>query len=279
MNKSIVSMILAGALCIGFAGAKTLATVDGVVITEKDFDVIKQRVPNFSFDALDKAKKEALIDQAINNILIEKQAQKDKLDTTPDFKAAMEAFKKQLMVELWAKKQAEAIGKTKIPDAELKKYYDDNKQQFVQQEASARHILVKTEDEAKKIISELNKTPKAKVEAKFIELANKDSIDPNTKNTQNGGDLGSFQKNQMVPEFSKAAFDLKPGTYTKTPVKTEFGYHIIYLIKKNDPVTYSFDQAKATIEGMLKEKKFQQDMKQKIEELRKKAKIDISKSL
>lgn len=276
MKKSIVSIVLAGSLCVGFLGAKTLATVDGVNITEKDFDVIKQRVPNFNFDTLKPDQKKALLEQAINNILIEKQAKKDKLEDTPDYKTALDTFKKQLLVEIWAKKQAEVIGKTKIPEAELKKYYDDNKQQFVQQEAQARHILVKTEDEAKKIISELNKTPKAKVEAKFIELANKDSIDPNTKNTQNGGDLGTFQKNQMVPEFSKAAFELKPGTYTKTPVKTEFGYHIIYLIKKNDPVTYTFDQAKATIEGMLKEKKFQADMKQKIDDLRKKAKITIT---
>lgn len=276
MKKSIVSIVLAGSLCVGFLGAKTLATVDGVNITEKDFDVIKQRVPNFNFDTLKPDQKKALLEQAVNNILIEKQAKKDKLEDTPDYKTALDTFKKQLLVEIWAKKQAEVIGKTKIPEAELKKYYDDNKQQFVQQEAQARHILVKTEDEAKKIISELNKTPKAKVEAKFIELANKDSIDPNTKNTQNGGDLGTFQKNQMVPEFSKAAFELKPGTYTKTPVKTEFGYHIIYLIKKNDPVTYTFDQAKETIEGMLKEKKFQADMKQKIDDLRKKAKITIT---
>ncbi|PAF48073.1 peptidylprolyl isomerase [Helicobacter sp. 12S02634-8] len=277
MKKNIVSIILAGALFVGFAGAKTLATVDGVAITEKDFDVIKQRVPNFNFDSLKDDQKKALLDQAINNILIEKQAKKDKIEDSEEFKNALTAFKKQLLVEVWAKKQAEAINKTKIPEAKLKKYYDDNKQQFVQQEAHARHILVKTEDEAKKIISELNKTPKAKVESKFIELANKDSIDPNTKNTQNGGDLGTFQKNQMVPEFAKAALELKPGTYTKTPVKTEFGYHIIYLISKKDPKTYSFDEAKQTIEAMLKERKFQEEMKDKIDNLRKKAKIDISK--
>ncbi|PAF45025.1 peptidylprolyl isomerase [Helicobacter sp. 11S02596-1] len=277
MKKSLVSLILVSAICVGFAAAKTLATVDGTAITEKDFDIIKQRVPNFNFDTLKDDQKKALLDQAINNILIEKQAKKEKVEDSADFKSAVEAFKKQLLVELWAKKQAKEIEKIKIPEADLKKYYDEHKDQFIQQEAHARHILVKTEDEAKKIISELNKTPKAKVEAKFIELANKDSIDPNTKNTQNGGDLGNFQKNRMVPEFSKAAFDLKPGTYTKTPVKTEFGYHIIYLIKKNDPITYTFDQAKQSIEAMLKEKKFQEDMQKKIQALRKNAKINITK--
>lgn len=275
MKKVVAGMVLASALFVGFVGAKDLATVDGVSVMEKDFDIIKQRVPNFNFNQLNDEQKKALVDQAVNNILIEKQAKKDKLETTADYKEALEAFKKQLLVELWAKKQAEIIGKSNIPEPDLKKYYDENKSQFIQQEGQARHIIVKTEDEAKKVIVELNKMPKAKVESKFIELANKDSIDPNTKNTQNGGDLGTFQKSQMVPEFAQAAFDLKPGTYTKTPVKTEFGYHIIYLIKKNDPVTYSFEQSKQAIEGNLKEQKFQADMKQKIEDLRKKAKIDI----
>ncbi|PAF49797.1 peptidylprolyl isomerase [Helicobacter sp. 12S02232-10] len=276
MKKSIVSLILASTMCVGFAGAKTLATVDGIAITEKDFDMIKQRVPNFNFNDLDKNQQKALVEQAINNILIEKEAKKEKIQNSADFKSAVDAFEKQLLVELWAKKQAEVIGKTKIPDAELKKYYDEHKQDFVQQEAHARHILVKTEEQAKKIISELNKTPKAKVEAKFIELANKESIDPNTKNTQNGGDLGNFQKNRMDPEFAKATFDLKPGTYTKTPIKTQFGYHIIYLIKKNDPVTPTFDQAKRTIEDILKNKEFEERMKNKINELKKSAKINIA---
>lgn len=276
MKKIVVGMVLAGAFLTSFIGAKTLASVDGVLITEKDFDIIKQRVPNFNFDQLNDEQKKALLDQAINNILIEKQAKKEKLENTVDYKEALEAFKKQVLVEIWAKKQAEVVGKSTIPEADLKKYYDENTSQFVQQEAQARHILVKNEDEAKKVIAELNKMPKAKVESKFIELANKDSIDPNTKNTQNGGDLGTFQKNQMVPEFSKVAFELKPGTYTKTPVKTEFGYHIIYMIKKNDPVTYSFEQSKQAIEANFKERKFQADMKQKIEDLRKKAKIVIN---
>lgn len=276
MKKVVVGIVLAGALLTSFVGAKTLASVDGVLITEKDFDIIKQRVPNFNFDQLNDEQKKALLDQAINNILIEKQAKKDKLENTADYKEALEAFKKQVLVEIWAKKQAEVIGKSNIPEADLKKYYDENTSQFIQQEAQARHILVKNEDEAKKVIAELNKMPKAKVESKFIELANKDSIDPNTKNTQNGGDLGTFQKNQMVPEFSQVAFELKPGTYTKTPVKTEFGYHIIYMIKKNDPVTYSFEQSKQAIEANFKERKFQADMKQKIEDLRKKAKIVIN---
>ncbi|WP_231172989.1 peptidylprolyl isomerase CBF2 [Helicobacter pylori] len=299
MKKNILNLALVGALSMSFLMAKpahnannathntkkttdssagVLATVDGRPITKSDFDMIKQRNPNFDFDKLKEKEKEALIDQAIRTALVENEAKTERLDSTPEFKAMMEAVKKQALVEFWAKKQAEEVKKVQIPEKEMQDFYNANKDQlFVKQEAHARHILVKTEDEAKRIISEIDKQPKAKKEAKFIELANRDTIDPNSKNAQNGGDLGKFQKNQMAPDFSKAAFALTPGDYTKTPVKTEFGYHIIYLISKDSPVTYTYDQAKPTIKGMLQEKLFQERMNQKIEELRKHAKIVINK--
>ncbi|WQS94441.1 peptidylprolyl isomerase [Helicobacter pylori] len=292
MKKNILSLALVGALSVSFLGAKpashsakktteaqgsVLATVDGKPITKSDFDMIKQRNPNFDFDKLKEKEKEALIEQAIRTVLVENEAKTERLDSTPEFKAMMEAVKKQALVEFWAKKQAEEVKKLKIPEKEMQDFYNTNKDQiFVTQEAHARHILVKSEDEAKRIISEIDKQPKTKREAKFIELANRDTIDPNSKNAQNGGDLGKFQKNQMAPDFSKAAFALTPGNYTKTPVKTEFGYHVIYLISKGEPVTYTYEQAKPTIEGMLQEKRFQERMNQKIEQLRKQAKIVIN---
>ncbi|WP_104761827.1 peptidylprolyl isomerase [Helicobacter cetorum] len=294
MKKSILSLALVSALSTTLLVAKpantattakksaptagVLATVDGAPITKSDFDMIKQRNPNFDFDKLKDDQKAALIDQAIRTLLVEKEAKKEKLDNTPEFKAMIDAVKKQALVEFWAKRQAEAVKKIQIPEKEMQDFYNANKDQmFVKQEAHARHILVKSEDEAKRIISELNKQPKTKVQEKFIELANRDTIDPNSKNAQNGGDLGKFQKNQMTPDFSKAAFALMPGTYTKTPVKTEFGYHIIYLISKDKPVTYTYDQAKPTIQGMLQERRFQELMNKKIEELKKQAKIVINK--
>ncbi|GMB91910.1 peptidylprolyl isomerase [Helicobacter ailurogastricus] len=302
VKKSVMSLVLVGVLGAGFVGAKTLATVtfpapqdaptkgkhhrkhkqvaakpEVVDITESDFEVIKQRNPNFDFDKLKPEQKEALLEQAINNLLIEREAKKEKLDETPDFAQRMASYKKQLLVETWAKHQAEAIGKEEIPEAKLKEYYKANKAQFVQQEAHARHILVKTEAEAKRVISELNKVPKARVEKEFIDIANRESIDPNTKNTKNGGDLGKFQKNQMAPEFSNAVFGLNPGAYTKVPVKTEFGYHVIYLASKNEPKTLTFEQARQTIIGILKEHQFQEYVKGELEKLRKHVQIQIAK--
>ncbi|WP_221280403.1 peptidylprolyl isomerase [Helicobacter gastrocanis] len=302
VKRSVMSLVLMGVLGVGFVGAKTLATVtfpapqdtptkgkhhrrhkeapakpEVVDITESDFNVIKQRNPNFDFDKLKPEQKEALLEQAINNLLIEREAKKEKLDETPEFAKRMEAYKKQLLVETWAKNKAEVIGKEDIPEAKLKQYYEANKAQFVQQEAHARHILVKTEAEAKRVISELNKVPKNKVEQEFISIANKESIDPNTKNSKNGGDLGKFQKNQMAPEFSNAVFALRPGSYTKTPVKTKFGYHVIYLTSKNEPKTPTFEQAKQTIIGILKEHQFQEYVKGELEKLRKHVEINIAK--
>ncbi|BEG57625.1 Putative peptidyl-prolyl cis-trans isomerase PpiC [Helicobacter sp. NHP21005] len=302
VKKSVMSLVLMGVLGVGFVGAETLATVtfpapqdtptkgkhhrkhkeapakpEVVDITESDFDPIKQRNPNFDFDKLKPEQKQALLEQAINNLLIEREAKKEKLDETAEFAKRMEAYKKQLLVETWAKRQAEVIGKEEIPEAKLKQYYEANKAQFVQQEAHARHILVKTEADAKRVISELNKVPKNKVEQEFIGIANKESIDPNTKNTKNGGDLGKFQKNQMAPEFSNAVFSLKPGGYTRTPVKTEYGYHVIYLISKNEPKTPTFEQAKQTIAGIIKEHKFQEYVKGELEKLRKHVQIHMAK--
>ncbi|MFC3847106.1 peptidylprolyl isomerase [Helicobacter baculiformis] len=278
-------MILAGLLGFSVLSATTLATVTFagkkggkpvvVDITESDFDVIKQRNPNFDFNKLEEKQKRGLLENAINNLLIEREARRENLENTQEFKNNLESYKKQLLVEIWAKRKAEVIGEEKIPEDQLQRYYEDNKAKFVQQEAQARHILLKTETDAKRVISELNKVPKNKVEGEFIKIANRDSIDPNTKNTKNGGDLGKFQKSQMTPEFSKAVFALRPGTYTKEPIKTEFGYHVIYLIKKNEPITPTFAQAKQTIIGILKEHQFQEYVKGELEKLRKQVKIDV----
>ena len=272
----VISLAAASVLFFGMVSAKDLANVDGVAITEKDFDVLKQQVPNFNFDKLNQEQKSGLINQKINEILIEKAAKKEKIEESKEYKEALENIKKQLLVNGWQQKIAKEVSAIKIPDADLKKFYDENPNQFIQQEGQARHILVKTQEEAAKIIADLNKAPKTKIEARFIELANKNTIDPNAKKAQNGGDLGTFQRNQMVPEFGKAVFDLKPGTYTKEPVKTDYGYHVIYLIKKSDAKKISFDEAKQGIENALKERKFQEMMQQKIQALRNNAKITIN---
>lgn len=272
----IVSVVVAGMLFSGIANAKDLANVDGVVITEKDFDMLKQQMPNFDFDKLNQDQKTGLINQKINEILIEKDAKKEKIEDTKEYKEALKNLEKQLLINGWQQKIIQEVNKIKISEEDLKKFYDENPNQFIQQEGQARHILVKTQEEAEKIIADLSKAPKTKIEARFIELANKNTVDPNAKKAQNGGDLGTFQRNQMVPEFAKAVFELSPGTYTKTPVKTDYGYHVTYLIKKSEPKKLSFEEAKQSIENMFKERKLQEIIQDKIQKLRSNAKITIN---
>lgn len=276
MYNKVISAVAASLILAGSVYAKDLAVVDGQTITEKDFDMLKQQVPNFDFDKLTAEQKTGLINQKINEILIEKAAKKERIEDSKEYKEALEGIKKQLLVNGWQQKLAQEASKMSVSEKELKEFYDASPRQFVQQEGQARHILVKTKEEAEKIIADLKKAGKSKVEQKFIELANKNTIEPNAQKAQNGGDLGIFQKNQMVPEFGDAVFALKEGSYTLEPVKTDYGYHVIYLIKKGAAKTISFADAKQGIENMFKERKFQELLQQKMQDLRNNAKITIN---
>src|SRR6185437_13217838 len=135
--------------------------------------------------------------------------------------------------------------KAATTDEAMKKVYDDAAKQITsEQEVHARHILVPTEDEAKEVEKEL------KAGADFAELAKKKSKDPGASD---GGDLGFFTKDQMVPEFSKVAFSLQPGQISD-PVKTQFGWHIIKVEEKRDRKAPDFDQVKGQIETYVTRK-------------------------
>jgi peptidyl-prolyl cis-trans isomerase C len=123
--------------------------------------------------------------------------------------------------------------------------------------------LVKTEDEAKKLIAELDKG------GKFADLANKNSLD--AKESQNGGDLGWFAAGQMVEPFSEAVAKLEKGKYSKTPVKTQFGYHIILREDSRAQTPPPFDAVKEQLKPILERKKVQT----MVENLRKQAKVEI----
>lgn len=269
MKKFLISLSFASILASSLY-AQVYAVVDGENITERDFLFLQQVMPNANIDSLPKEMKEQVINQAIERKLLTREAKKDKLENTPEFKEALEEFKETFILELWMRKQLDSI---KVSESDIKKFYNDNKDKLVVPEtADARHILVSTEKEAKDIINELNKVKADKVEEKFIELAKAKSIDPSK---DNGGDLGVFAKDKMVPSFSKATFDLKEKSYTKTPVKTDFGYHVIYLKSKKPQGVLSYDEAKGRIEQELQLMKFRDVVAQKSQELKKKAKIEI----
>lgn len=279
LSKLLGISLIAGVLSANTLYAKVLATVDGTQITEETFEEIKAQDPNFDFNKLNKDQQKELVNQAIDNIIIAKEAQRAKIDTTPEFTQAFNKITKnikdRLLVQAWAQTEIRNIAsKVNVTEQDARAYYDSHKADFNKPNVHARHIVVKTESEAKKIIDELNKTPKGNIEKVFIDLANKRTIDPGNKQAQNGGDLGMFEREQMVEPFSNAAFSMSEGTFSKTPVKTDYGYHVIYVISKANE--YPFDKIKQPLMNMLGEQKVNQEMKQKVDSLRAKANVKLS---
>ncbi|MCH9740197.1 MAG: peptidyl-prolyl cis-trans isomerase, partial [Epsilonproteobacteria bacterium] len=187
-----------------------------------------------------------------------------------DYKAKLELIKKELVLNLWMEQEVKKI-EASVKDADIKAEYEKNKSKYVTPaQLSARHILVEKEDDAKAIITTLGKAKDAKAE--FIKLAKEKSTGPSGPK---GGDLGWFTKDRMVPEFSAAADALKKGEYTKAPVKTQFGFHVIYLDDKKAEGAKKFDEVKEEIKSNLNREKFNTFMDGQVKTLKKDAKIEL----
>jgi len=275
MNK--VAILLSALLLTGVvASAKTLVTVNGKPITQEEVDQELMQATQGRFNQVpadrQAAFRQQVLQQLIGKELIYDDAKKSGITKSAEYKKEYkkleQRMKKELAIQVWQKKVLDGI---KISNKELKNYYKKNIDEFKQKESvHARHILVKTEAEAKKIINQLKPLSGAKLKAKFIELAKKESTGPSGPN---GGDLGYFSKGQMVPAFNDKVFSMKKGTITKKPVKTQFGYHVIYLEDKKPSMTRSFKEVKPFIEQRLKMEKFKEVMKKKMDKLQKKATI------
>jgi parvulin-like peptidyl-prolyl isomerase len=272
LTKIATTLVLSSTISF----AATLAVVNGEKITDKEVEnalmqATQGRLAQLPADKQQQLKKQFLEEMIIKE-LIYKDAKKKGITKSKEYKEQLDeilkSIKKDLAIRLWQKNQLDSI---KISQKELKDYYNKNKQEFMQKESvHARHILVKSEDEAKKIIAELKGLKGNALKNKFIELAKQKSTGPSGPR---GGDLGYFAKGQMVPPFEKAAFSMQVGTITKEPVKTQFGYHVIYVEDKKTASTKPFNEVKPYIEQRLKMEKFRQVMQDKIEQLKSKAKI------
>jgi parvulin-like peptidyl-prolyl isomerase len=208
-------------------------------------------------------------ERLVEKALFAELAKKEGFENSPEFKKSIARIKDELMVNMWMKQQMESAV---VSDSEAKEFYNKNKEKFVQPEnAHARHILVKEESEAKTIAKEYAGLSGDKLKEKFVELAKSKSTGPSASS---GGDLGNFTKEQMVPEFSKAVWELKVGKASATPVKTQFGYHLIYLEAKNKKSTLPYDEVKSTIVNSLKQKQFTEKISNIATELKSKAKIE-----
>ena len=273
ITTKLLSVLLVTAT---LASAQTLVTVNGQAITQEEVDNELMNATQGRFNQVPAEKRaefrQQVLQQLIGKELIFDDAKKSGVlnskEYKEEYKKLEERMKKELAIQVWQKKLLDSL---KISEKELKDYYNKNKEEFNEKETvHARHILVKTEEEAKEIIAELKSLSGEKLKTKFIELAKEKSTGPSGPK---GGDLGYFAQGQMVPAFNDKAFSMKEGSVTTAPVKTQFGYHVIYLEDKKAAVLRKFDEVKSFIEQRLKMEEFKTAMKDKMDALQKKATI------
>jgi peptidyl-prolyl cis-trans isomerase C len=237
-----------------------LAHVNGKPITQADLELAETDLdPQFAKLSPEQRRAAALSALIEIHVMADK-AVADGLDKDPEFQRRMELLHERALHSALVDKEVSGS----ITDADLKKRYDEEmaKQPPVN-EVHARHILVKTKEEAEAIIKELDKG------GDFQKIAKEKSTDGSAPQ---GGDLGYFTEGQMVPEFAKAAFALPVGKYTEQPVQTQFGWHVIKVEDKRIKQPPSFDQVKDQLrQVVLRDKYFAM-----VKETRAAAKVDIS---
>lgn len=220
---------------------KVLATVGNTEITSDYIDEIIARYPaqQQAMLASDEGKRQVL-EQAIAFELMSEFAKETGLDKTEEFKDQLNKFAKELLAQMVMKKTLSSVT---VTDDEAKAFYEEHKENFVELETvTAKHILVASEEEAKKVEEEI-----ASGSITFEDAANKYSSCPSK---EQGGNLGSFSKGMMVPEFEKASFEAEIGVLTE-PVKTQFGYHLIIVDSKNEGAVKSFEEVKDSVVNEL----------------------------
>lgn len=241
--------------------ADAIATVNGKQIKQSVYDYIAKDATARG-QKVDDQVKQAITNKLIDSELVYQEAQKMGLDKQPDYIAREELSRRELLTSSYLQ---DFVKKNPISDADTKAAYEQYKKAYGDKEYSARHILVKTEAEAKDIIAQLGKG------ADFAKLAKEKSMDPGSKDK--GGDLGWFSPATMVKPFSDAVADLQKGAVSANPAQTQFGWHVIKLVDTRSAQPLAYDKVKEGLQKNLQ----QRNLEKMMSDLRTKAKIDISK--
>jgi len=236
-----------------------VAIVNGQQIHLSDLQIAQQSLPQQYRSMPLSAVFPALLDRIVDSKLVELDARKNKVTDDPAFKKRMAFVVDQVIQDFWLQKEVER----QITPEKMKARYEERlKAMPSEEEVHARHILVATEADANAVIAELKKgTP-------FDKLAKEKSTDK--ASGADGGDLGWFKKGDMVKEFADAAFALKKGERTETPVKTQFGYHVIELEDRRQAPPPSFDE----MADQIREELAREDVTALLRQLRANAKIE-----
>ena len=225
---------------------KILAKVGTLTVTDSEVDEFLAGLGQRGASYNNPDGRRMILNQLVSNKLLLLDARRNLYEADPAFKAELTKMRDQLLINFAAEK---AVSGVTISEAEVKEYYEKNKESFVQGETvNASHILVDSEETA---LSVLNKIESG--DMTFEDAAKEYSSCPSK---DNGGNLGDFGRGQMVPEFDSAVFSMSAGEITRTPVKTQFGYHLIKLISKSEAVPTPFEEVSARLkEALVGEKK------------------------
>ncbi|MEN9706349.1 MAG: hypothetical protein RLZZ393_2228, partial [Pseudomonadota bacterium] len=231
---------------------------NGKAISRSTFDFYVQGVTGKPATEASADQKAQLLENLIRGELVAADAEKTGVARQPETRAILELTRLNVLQQ-----QASQgfLKEHKATDEDLRKEYEAQIASMPKTEFHARHILVATEAFAKKLIEQLDKG------AKFEDLARKESMDPSK---DNGGDLGWFSPDRMVPPFSQAVAALTKGSYTKAPVQTQYGWHVIRLEETRDVAPPPFDSVKDRLVQIVDGKKF----KAYADDLAKAAKIE-----
>lgn len=237
-----------------------IAVVAGKEITKEEFDVFVENLPQDKKAYLQyPGFKERLQDQYLALYTFSQDAIDQGLDKTEEFARIMENTRRDILAQLAMR---EAVKNVQVTEEEAKAYYEENPKKFQKEETvQAKHILVEDEELCTDLLNRI-----VSGEISFEEAAQKHSTCPSG---QQGGDLGEFGHGQMVKEFDEAAFAAEPGKVVG-PVKTQFGYHLIRVEKKNEAEVQPYEAVKATIMNTIYQKKQNDAYEAKEKELKEK---------
>ena len=259
-KKLLLATALASLLALGATGAiaQNVAIVNGKAVPKTRLDALAQQVAKSGRPVTPEMEGQ-LREEVIAREVFMQEAEKQGIATSDEFKAQMELARQTLMIrELFANYQKA----NPVTDADLKAEYDKFAAANGGKEYKARHILVEKEADAQAIIASLKKG------GKFEDIAKKQSKDPGSGSK--GGDLDWANPSSYVPEFTEALLKLKKGQTTDTPVKSQFGYHVIRVDDIRSAQLPAFEEVKPQIAQQMQQQKLAAFQ----EELRKKAKVE-----
>jgi len=260
-RASVLALAASAALLLAACGNKdqqsgpTVATVNGVAIKESKVDAQLKPIPPQLLQGHEAEARRQIIDQLVDQELIRQEAQKEHVTSDDTYKKQLEA----VMQQLQANTLLANVVKEKVTEPVLQKVYEVNKAKLAFPAVKARHILVPTEEQAENIL-------KIATPQNFADLAEKYSKGPTAKN---GGELGWFRREAMIPEFANVAFNTPVGSVAKSPVKTQFGWHVILVEDRNDHYVPPFKD----VEGQLRQEMTQNVVQGYLADLRKNATI------